>query len=110
MKLTNWYHVGQQLSFDELTLERFNDDYKGDKEECKKRMFGYWLRHYKEPSYERLMKALVNAGETVAAENLHKESGQFSVITLVLTMSSRATGGGVSLTHRYGYYDNQIPP
>ena len=84
MKLTNWYHVGQQLSFDQFTLERLNNNYKGDKEECKRRMFGYWLRYCEEPSYESLMQALVNAGETVAAENLHKKSGQFSVITVVL--------------------------
>ena len=84
LKLTNWYRVGQQLSIDELTLEHLNDDYKGDKEECKKRMFGYWLRHCEDPSYDCLMQALVNAGETIAAENLHKKSGQFGVITVVL--------------------------
>ena len=85
LKLTNWYRVGQQLSLDKLTLERFNDDYKGDKEECKRRMFRYWLRHCEESSYDCLMQALVNAGETVAAENLHKKSGQFGVITVMLS-------------------------
>ena len=108
LKLTNWYRVGQQLRFDELILERLNNDYKGDKEECKKRMFGYWLRCCNDPSYERLMQALVNAGETVAAENLHKKSGQFSVVTLVLIRLNHVQlyHWGLSLAHRC---DNQIP-
>ena len=102
LKLTNWYRVGQQLSFDELILERLNNDYKGDKEECKKRMFSYWLHCYNEPSYECLMQALVNAGETVAAENLHKKSGQFSVVTLVLIRLNHVHlyHWGLSLAHR----------
>ena len=75
LKLNNWYNVGETLGLGVRTLERLNAVYKGNKPECKRKMFGLWLQYSRNPTYNFLMQALVNAGEKIAAEDLSKKSG-----------------------------------
>lgn len=75
LKLNNWYNVGETLGIGVRILERLNEVYKGNKADCKRRMFGYWLHYTRNPTYNLLMQALVNAGEEIAAKDLSKISG-----------------------------------
>ena len=42
-------------------------------------MFSGWLRDHQNPSYEVVMQALLDAGESRAAEELHQKHGMLNM-------------------------------
>ena len=75
LKLNNWFKVGEKIGIDRPTLRDIKRRYKDNRHECQKGMFAKWIRSEKPQSYEPLLQALVNAGETRAAEELHQKFG-----------------------------------
>ena len=68
--------MGEKLDVDKSVLNRLEEDYHDNIPECKKRMFGVWLRTHQSPSYDVVMRALLDAGESRAAEELHQRHGE----------------------------------
>ena len=75
LKLNDWFKVGERIGIDLLSLHRIKKRYKDNRHECQKGMFAKWIRSEQPQSYEPLLQALINAGETRAAEELHQKFG-----------------------------------
>ena len=75
LKLNDWFKVGEKIGIDLPSLRQIKRRYKDNRHECQKGMFARWIRSEQPQSYAPLLQALINAGETRAAEELHQKFG-----------------------------------
>ena len=78
LPVTNWYNLGLQLKVREKELERIQSKYR-DEKLCRTKMFGVWRREDDDPSYEKLLLALVSIGRRDLVEYICKRKGNFLV-------------------------------
>ena len=70
-----WYWLGTELEIDE-ELDRLNEKY-SDPHKRLIKMFGVWLEKGENPTYRKLLKALVNIGQRDVAESICTRLGRF---------------------------------
>ena len=75
LKLNDWFKVGEKIGIDRQSLRHIKKRYKDNRHECQKGMFAKWMRSEEPQTYEPLLQALINSGETRAAEELHQKFG-----------------------------------
>ena len=78
LPVTNWYNLGLQLKVRQQELERIQSKYR-DEKLCRTKMFGVWRREDDNPSYEKLLLALVSIGRRDLVESICKRKGNFLV-------------------------------
>ena len=66
---TRWYRLGLELGIDEEDMDIIEDVCKSDTEEALRRTFMLWLKT-KRPTWRKMIKALVNIGESNCAHKL----------------------------------------
>lgn len=80
LKLSDWFKVGKSLGFQELNLMQIQSQIgqstrKNKLHACQVAMFGKWLKEHLCPSTQDVIKALRNAGEDRAADQLSQKYG-----------------------------------
>ena len=79
IQVTDWYSVGLQLGLSESTLASIQSDDTHDPNNPQTyatAMFSLFLQSCTYPSYLKVMKALISAGENKAAKKLSKQCGK----------------------------------
>ena len=81
LKLSDWFKVGESLGFQELNLIQIQSQIdqstsrRNKLRACQVAMFGKWLKEHPSPSTQDVIKALRNAGEDRAADQLSQKYG-----------------------------------
>ena len=68
-----WYDLGLQLGVENAELKMIQKNNPRDLTTCRREMFEAWLRITPNPSYQRLVEALLAVGETNEADRLCKK-------------------------------------
>lgn len=66
LQITKWHTLGIKLGFAKAKLEEIqanNAHFPDFNQRCTSSMFDWWLRNDKSPTYRRLVKALLEAGD-----------------------------------------------
>ena len=71
-----WYALGTELEIDDEELDDLEEKYKDDPHKRLLKMFGVWLKKGENPTYRKLLKALVNIGKRDVAESICTEIGR----------------------------------
>ena len=70
-----WYSLGTELEIDDKELDELGEKY-SDLHVRMIKVFGTWLEKGENPTYRKLLKALVNIGKRDVAESIHTELGR----------------------------------
>ena len=70
LKVIYWFEIGLYLGLEKSELATIEHDNPKDTRTCAMKMFIQWLDNDKEPSYARLMDALLKAEDQTAVEAL----------------------------------------
>ena len=60
--MTRWFFLGVQLDIQSDFLKQIEINYAGDPERCKIEVIDIWLRHYPEPTWNKLAQAVEDMG------------------------------------------------
>ena len=71
-----WYMLGTELEIDDEKLDGLREKYSDDPHMRMIKMFGVWLEKGENPTYRKLLKALVNIGKRDVAESICTEIGR----------------------------------
>ena len=72
-----WYFLGVQLEVDEAELDKIYDKYHDDRMQMIK-MFAAWLEKGENPTYRKLIKALLDLNKRDIAASLCKDLGKLN--------------------------------
>ena len=81
-----WYILGTELEVDDEELNKIEIKYREDRMRMVK-MFGCWLEKGENPTYKKLIKALVDIDKGEIAQSLRTELGKF-LISIKFTLST----------------------
>ena len=70
-----WYFLGAELEVDTKELNKIKNENSDDRMRMIL-MFGVWLEEGEDPTYRKLLKALMNIGNRVVAESMCTEIGR----------------------------------
>ena len=70
-----WYFLGAELEVDDEELDKIEDKYSDDPMRMIK-MFGVWLKQGENPTYKKLIKALVDIDKKDIAESICTDLGK----------------------------------
>ena len=70
-----WYSLGTELEIDDEELDELGEKY-SDSHRRMIKVFGVWLEKGENPTYRKLLKALVNIGKRDVAESICTEIGR----------------------------------
>ena len=70
-----WYSLGTELEIDDEKLDELGEKYR-DTHMRMIKVFGVWLEKGENPTYRKLLKALVNIGKQDVAESIYTELGR----------------------------------
>ena len=76
-----WYSLGTELEIDDEELDNLEEKY-SDPHKRMIKMFGVWLDKGENPTYRKLIKALVNIDKRDVAESMRTELGRCMQISL----------------------------
>ena len=76
VRAVEWYNLGLQLGVENAELKVIQKNNPADLTTCLREMFEAWLRITPNPSYQRLVEALLSVGETNEADRLCKKYGK----------------------------------
>ena len=76
VRAVEWYDLGLQLGVENAELKVIQKNNLGDLRACRREMFEAWLRITPSPSYQQLVEALLEVGETTEADCLCKKYGK----------------------------------
>ena len=71
-----WYMLGTELEIDDEELDELREKYSNDPHMRTVKMFGVWLEKGENPTYWKLLKALMNIGKRDVAESICTEIGR----------------------------------
>ena len=78
-----WYSFGTELEIDDEELDDLEEKY-SDPHKRLIKMFGVWLEKGENPTYRKLLKALVNVGKRDVAELIRTEIGKCIIIVIII--------------------------
>ena len=70
-----WYSLGTELEIDDDDLDELKEKYSDDPHMRLIKMFGVWLEKGENPTYRKLIKALVNIDKRSVAESICTQLG-----------------------------------
>ena len=74
-----WYSLGIELEMDDEQLDDLEERH-SDPHRRLIKMFGVWLEKAENPTYRKLLKALVSIGKSDVAESICTEKGRYDMI------------------------------
>ena len=77
VQVAEWYNLGIKLEVSDTELDIIEKNHPRDTRRCICEMFKIWRKTADNPSYEKLVDALVAIGEKGQAERLCKKFGTF---------------------------------
>ena len=80
---TCWYKLGLELGVSPYDLDVIEGNYPRDREMCKLKMFGAWLRGDADSTYEKLVKALTAVGKRSIAEAICLARGTLRFVSVL---------------------------
>ena len=82
-----WYSLGTELEIDDEELDNLEEKY-NDPHRRMIKMFGVWLDKGENPTYRKLIKALVNIDKRDVAESMHTELGRCMLVAITFMVTS----------------------
>ena len=78
-----WYILGAELDIDYEDLNRIEDKYSDDHMRMVK-MFGVWLKEGEDPTYRKLLQALVEIDKRDIAQSICTGLGKYCMLIIIL--------------------------
>ena len=78
---TVWHNLGLQLGVRADDLKKIVNNHPKDRSRCKNEMFAVWRKNNTNPTYEKLIKALIAVGKKDLAESIRRNKVCYSAIT-----------------------------
>ena len=76
--IDDWYSLGLKLGLSDNSLKTIQRNNTGDLNACKREMLSQWLRQDTQATYQKLVYALQECDEHVAATKMAEERGNLS--------------------------------
>ena len=72
----NWHRLGLQLKVEHHTLDKIEQNYYDNVHRCRIEMFSEWIKSVDNPTYKKLIEALVVIGEKMLAQETCTTRGE----------------------------------
>ena len=76
LKIKSWKKLGLQLGIELCELNKIEEEYRSDSHTCMVEMISRWLMDIQGPTYSKLITALVDINERMAAEEVSNNIGE----------------------------------